>query len=86
MDSASGCILKEGNPLKKPNKAAWTVAVVVVCLAAVGISVALSIVRAEGVDGLWKRKRGVVEAAHPGSGAIMDKVERRVEEHVSGSK
>jgi hypothetical protein len=62
------------------------VATVVVCLAAIGISVALSIVRTEGVDGLWKRKRGVVEAAHPGSGVVMDKVQRGVEERVSGSK
>ena len=56
----------------------WTAWIVVlVCAAIVGIGIGLNIVGIEDWEGLWKRKRGFVESAHPESKPLLDEAEQR---------
>jgi hypothetical protein len=55
---------------------------VVVCLTAIGISISLAIVRNEGFEGLWKRKRNVIEAGRPEARPVLDKLEQGVKKTV----
>ena len=47
-------------------------------LAFIGIVISISIVRREGWDGLWKRKKGFLESTHPETGPLWDKAEEKI--------
>jgi hypothetical protein len=52
------------------------VAIVALVAAAVGLAITVQIVREEGWDGLWQKKRGFIEKSHPETGPALDKAER----------
>jgi hypothetical protein len=53
----------------------------VVALAAIGLAVSLSIVRREGIEGLWNRKKDWIEKTQPGLAPSVDKAEKAVRSH-----
>ena len=59
----------------------WALIVgIVLCLAAIGITLSMAIIRKEGVRGLWNRKKGYIEAVHPETGPLLDEAERRAKD------
>ncbi|MGI8924235.1 MAG: hypothetical protein ACR2HJ_09415 [Fimbriimonadales bacterium] len=60
-------------------KKAWTVLVgVVLVLALIGLGLGLNIVRTEGWEGVWKRKKDFIRDTHPEAAPMLDEAERRV--------
>lgn len=51
---------------------------VLALLALIGFSATAWIVKNEGWDGLWDRKRQWIESTHPAAGPILDEAEERV--------
>lgn len=51
---------------------------VVALLALIGLGATGYLVKKEGWDGLWKRKRQWVEANHPGASPALDEAEKRL--------
>lgn len=51
---------------------------VVLLFAIAGMLFALSIVRNEGWEGLWKRKRSFVESTHPEASPVLEKAEEKM--------
>lgn len=44
----------------------------------IGLGFGLNIVRTEGWEGVWKRKRDFIDKTHPEAGPILDKAEERL--------
>ena len=62
----------------KKRSSAWSTVVFFVLLAALfGLAVTLDIVRKEGWEGFWNRKRTILESTHPESGPLVDEAEKR---------
>lgn len=60
-------------------KRSWTIVLgVVLLLAMIGLGFGLNIVRTEGWEGVWKRKRDFIDKTHPEAGPILDKAEERL--------
>ena len=63
----------------KKRKSAWPAVAFFVLLAALfGVALTLDIVRKEGWEGLWYRKRSVLESTHPETGPVLDEAEKTV--------
>ncbi len=48
-----------------------------VLIAIIGLGFGLNIVRTEGWEGVWKRKRDFIERAHPEASPVLDEAEKR---------
>lgn len=63
----------------KKRRSAWPIVVFSVLLAVLfGIAITLDLVRKEGWEGLWKRKRSVLESTHPEAGPVLDEAEMKL--------
>jgi hypothetical protein len=51
---------------------------IVLALAAIGLTISMSIIRKEGIEGLWNRKKDFIKKGHPEAGPILDEAERQV--------
>ncbi len=47
-------------------------------LAVIGLGFALNIVRREGLENIWKRKKAIIEKTHPVARPFIDDAENRV--------
>jgi hypothetical protein len=73
---------------KRMPKRSWSIAIpvtlVVVCLiVAVGLAVSGAIVRKEGFEGIWSRKKSWIKQAQPGLAPSVDRAERIVRDRAS---
>jgi hypothetical protein len=68
---------------QKRGESPWPVIVaVVVCLAIAGLVVFLNIVRTEGWEGLWNKKKEYITNTQPGAGPVLDEAEKRVKDGI----
>lgn len=70
--SVSGVMASEAKRRRILTAILWVVGV----LTLGGLAIAADIVRREGWEGFWKRKRDAVEALHPQSQPVIEEFER----------
>jgi hypothetical protein len=67
----------------KTRRELWMVALVVfLFILFIGVSTSVVIIRREGIDGLFRRKRAVVEQVRPEALPIQDKIEKAVRDRL----
>ena len=68
---------------QKRGESPWTMIVaIVVCLAIAGFVVSLTIVRTDGWEGLWNKKKDFITKTQPGAGPVLDEAEKRVKDGI----
>ena len=73
--------------MKRSRRNPWTIVLsVLACLLVFGLSIAASIVRTEGLDGLFDRKRDAVKAVAPNAVPVVDEIEQRVDDQIKDMK
>ena len=65
-------------------KTLWTILAVLAGGLLIGLTITANIVRTEGFEGLWKRKKDAVKTIIPGSEDSLEAGERKFREMTSG--